>query len=144
MARYGGGVGERDYSGTPLARKLGIREGARVLVLGALPGFVLEGLPAGTDVRTRATGRFDVVLLFSTRRSEVARRFAGLARSLRPDGRLWVCWPKRASGVPTDLTFRDVEGIGLGGGLVDNKSASIDRVFQGVQFVYRLRDRPPG
>ncbi len=87
-------------------------------------------------------GPLDVVVLFTTRRSELARRFPSLARALDPAGRLWVAWPKKASGVPTDLTFADVQGIGLEAGLVDNKSAAIDAVFQGLQFVIRVKDRP--
>ncbi|HXF37309.1 MAG TPA: DUF3052 domain-containing protein [Actinomycetota bacterium] len=130
-------------SGTPLARKLGIRPGARVRLVGAPEGFTVEGLPADVDVRTRAGGRFDVVVLFTARRAELRRRFAPLAGSLRPDGGLWVCWPTKASGRPTDLSFAEVQAVGLGAGLVDNKSASIDPVFQGLRFVYRLRDRPP-
>jgi hypothetical protein len=84
----------------------------------------------------------DVVVLFSTRRAEVVRRFGALARALAPAGRLWVAWPKKASGVATDLDFSTVQRIGLDAGLVDNKSASIDDVFQGLQFVIRLADRP--
>ncbi len=130
-------------SETPLARKLGIRPGSRVRLVGAPDGFSVEGLPADVDLRARGGGRFDVVVLFTARRAELRRRFASLARSLHPDGGLWVCWPKKASGRPTDLSFAEVQAIGLGAGLVDNKSASIDPVFQGLRFVYRLRDRPP-
>jgi hypothetical protein len=83
-----------------------------------------------------------VIVLFTTRRGELLRRFATLARALDPAGRLWVAWPKKASGVATDLTFEDVQRIGLDAGLVDNKSASIDEVYQGVQFVVRVADRP--
>jgi len=132
----------RDSSSTPLPKKLGIREGSRVLVLGAPAGFSLGPLPSGVDLRRRAGGPLDVVVLFATRRSGLERRFAGLARSLVPAGRLWVAWPKKASGASTDLTFDDVQRIGLNAGLVDNKSASIDGVFQGAQFVLRVKDRP--
>jgi hypothetical protein len=132
----------KDYSGTPLPRKLGIREGSRVLLASAPPGFTLGPLPPGSEVLRRAGGTLDVVVLFATRRSELERRFAKLASALDPAGRLWVAWPKRAAKVATDLTFDVVQEAGLSAGLVDNKSASLDQVFQGLQFVYRLKDRP--
>jgi hypothetical protein len=134
----------KDYSGTPLPRKLGIREGSRVLLVSPPPGFTLGPLPPGAELLRRAAGTLDVVVLFATRRSELERRFAALARSLDPAGRLWVAWPKKAAKVETDLTFDVVQEAGLSTGLVDNKSASLDQVFQGLQFVYRLKDRPGG
>ncbi|HLB62437.1 MAG TPA: DUF3052 domain-containing protein [Actinomycetota bacterium] len=134
-------MADKDYSGTPLAKKLGIREGSRVSLVGPPKSFDLGPLPPGTTIGP-ARGRLDVVVLFATKRMQVERRFAGLAKALEPDGRLWVAWPKKASAVPTDLDFDVVQEIGLGAGLVDNKSASVDDVFQGVQFVYRLKDRP--
>lgn len=132
----------KDDSGTPLPRKLGVREGSRVLVVGAPQEFSLEPLPHAVEMAARARGPLDVVVLFTTRRSELARRFAALARALDPAGRLWVAWPKKASAVDTDLTFEIVQRVGLDAGLVDNKSASIDQVFQGLQFVVRVKDRP--
>ena len=135
-------MAERDYSGTPLVRKLGIREGSRVVVLGAPDGFELGALPAGATLLPRVRAPLDVALLFVTRRVELDRRFPRLAHALDPAGRLWVAWPKKASTVATDLSFGSVQAAGLGAGLVDNKSASIDQVFQGLQFVVRLRDRP--
>lgn len=134
--------GHRDYSGTPLATKLGVREGSRVLLTDAPQGFTLGPLPSGVEVVNRARGRLDVVVLFATRRADLRRRFAAPARALDPAGRLWVAWPKKASKVETDLSFELVQTIGLDAGLVDNKSASIDEVYQGLQFVYRLADRP--
>ena len=132
----------RDYSATPLARKLGIREGSRVLVAGPPDGFSLGTLPTGVEMAASARGRLDVALLFVRSHADLRRRFPGLVRALEPNGRLWVAWPKKASGVRTDLTFDLVQGTGLGAGLVDNKSASIDEVYQGMQFVYRRKDRP--
>jgi hypothetical protein len=137
------GAGEhRDYSGTPLPRKLGIREDSRVLVIAAPQGFSLEPLPRGAEVIARARGRLDVAILFATRASVLERRFATLAEAIDAAGRIWVAWPKKASGVPTDMTFDRVQRVGLDAGLVDNKSASIDDVYQGLQFVVRLKDRP--
>jgi hypothetical protein len=131
----------KDYSGTPLPKKLGVRESSRVLVAGAPDGFQLHPIPSGVELVARVRPPLDVVLLFVTRRSDLRRRFPALARALAPAGRLWVAWPKKASPIATDLTFQAVQRVGLDGGLVDNKSGSIDDEFQGVQFVYRLKDR---
>ena len=132
----------KDYSSTPLARKLGIREGSRVLIVGRPDGFELGPVPTAVEMAGAARGRLDVTLLFARRLAELRRRFPGLVRTLDPAGRLWVAWPKKASGLRTDLTFALVQGTGLAAGLVDNKSASIDEAYQGLQFVYRLEDRP--
>ncbi len=131
----------KDYSTTPLPRKLGVREGSRIVVVGAPDDFVLGPLPAGAELLPRAQKGIDVAVLFTTRRSGLDDRFARLARALDSAGRLWVAWPKKAAKLDTDVTFDVVQGIGLAVGLVDNKSASIDQVFQGLQFVYRLKDR---
>lgn len=133
---------EKDYSGTPLPRKLGIREGSRVTLIGVPRGFSLDPIPRGAVVGPRLRADLDVALLFVTRRADLERKFAGPARGLAPDGRLWVAWPKKASGIETDLTFGIVQRHGLDAGLVDNKSASITDVFQGLQFVIRVADRP--
>ena len=135
------GSGHRDYSGTPLAAKLGIRAGSRVLVVWPPPEFSLGRLPTGVELLGRARTGLDVAVLFVTREAELRRRFPALAAKLDPAGRLWVAWPKKAAEIRTDLTFERVQGLGLGAGLVDNKSASITEVFQGLQFVVRLADR---
>lgn len=145
-AAYDGRVARehKDYSGTPLPKKLGIREGARVHVAGAPEGFdaALGLLPTGARRLGRAGAAIDVVLLFVTAERDLRSRFARLASGLEPAGRLWIAWPKKASGLSTDLDFGIVQRIGLDAGLVDNKSASITDAFQGLQFVYRLKDRP--
>jgi len=135
------GSGHKDYSATPLASKLGVRKGSRVRLVGAPPGFTLGALPTGVELLSTAQPPLDVAILFVTRLTELRRRFAPLAAKLGPAGRLWVAWPKKASKVGTDLTFDAVQGLGLDAGLVDNKSASVTEVYQGLQFVYRLRDR---
>jgi hypothetical protein len=81
-------------------------------------------------------------VLFVTRASELRRRFGPLVRAMAPAGRLWVAWPKRAANTDTDLDFDLVQHTGLDAGLVDNKSASITTVYQGLQFVRRRADRP--
>jgi hypothetical protein len=135
------GRAHKDYSGTPLPTKLGIREGSEVLLVSAPRGFTLGALPPGVVLRRQARGPLDVVVVFATRRAELDRRFGTLAASLASAGRLWVAWPKKTAAAQTDLTFEIVQRIGLDAGLVDNKSASIDAVFQGLQFVFRLKDR---
>lgn len=129
--------------GRPLAAKLGIREGAAVAVLRA-PDHVpalLAPLPEGARVVTRARGAFDVIVLFATRRAELARRFPPLAARLTPAGGLWVAYPKKASGLAADLDFARVQEVGLEAGLVDNKSCAIDEVWTAVRFVLRMDDR---
>jgi len=132
------------YSGTPLARKLGIKPGARVALVRAPDGFedALDPLPDGVRVRTQARSSQDVVLFFATRLSELERRFNGLARAVSPSGGLWIAWPKRTSNVATDLRESVVRDVGLSHGLVDNKVCAVDDVWSGLRFVYRLRDRP--
>jgi hypothetical protein len=132
-----------DDSGTPLWKKLGIREGSRVLITGEVPdGFSVGRLPPAVALLQRPGRAMDVVLFFSTAISEIDRRFEGLARRMDPAGRLWIAWPKRAGKFDTDTTFEKVQAVGLDAGLVDNKSASITDAFQGIQFVMRLQDRP--
>jgi hypothetical protein len=126
----------RDYSATPLPKKLGINEGSRVALRGAPDGFA-EAL----GISPRRSGEIDVAVLFATRARELERAFGPLARCLAPAGGLWVAWPKKASGRKTDLDFDAVQKTGLDAGLVDNKSCSIDETWQAVRFVIRLRDR---
>ena len=129
------------YSGTPLPQKLGIKAGHRVLLAGAPDGFDLGPLP-DVDLRRRA-GRtpYDVVLLFCTDLRRLEKEFEPQATRLVSNGGLWVAWPKRSSGVPTDLDENRVRAVGLAAGLVDNKVCAIDATWSGLRFVIRLRDR---
>ena len=134
------------YSGTPLVRKLGIKPDSRLGLIGAPDGFddTLGELPLGVRVVRRLGGpMFDVIVAFFDRRSELERRLVTLVGALDYAGGLWLAWPKRASGVPTDLTDNVVRDLGLAIGLVDNKICAIDQVWSGMRLVYRLRDRPP-
>jgi hypothetical protein len=133
-----------DYSSTPLWRKLGIAQGARVLLRGAPGDLALEALaplPAGVRFLARRSRDLDVVVTFVTRGREL-EGLDRLAASLSTAGRLWIAWPKKTSPVPTDLGFAEVQAAGLATGLVDTKSASITDAYQGLGFVRRLRDRP--
>jgi hypothetical protein len=131
------------YSGTPLPRKLGIREGGRVALVDAPESFeaTLGALPDGVMVRRRARGPVDVIVFFTTSRAKLERRIETLRSSLEPAGRLWVAWPKRASGVPTDVTEGVVREIAFAHRLVDNKVAAIDEIWSGLQLVIRVADR---
>jgi hypothetical protein len=133
------------YSGTPLAKKLGIKAGHRVALLGAPTDFeaTLTELPDGVAIQEVLDGDpFDVILLFTPDAAGLKRGFAPAARRLSPAGGLWVAWPKKASGVPTDLTENAARAHGLAVGLVDNKVCAIDEVWAGLRFVIRLKDRP--
>lgn len=130
------------YSGTPLLKKLGIADGKRVALLGA-PRDLPQEL-AGTKARHKLVGAaFDVMVLFATRRADLEKRFAQAAKHLEPAGGLWVAWPKKSSGVTTDLTEDRVREVALAAGLVDNKVCAIDAVWSGLRCVHRLVDRPP-
>ena len=124
------------YSGTPLLQKLGIKEGARVRLAGAPDGFART-----IGVAPRSRGEADVVVLFTRSLSALERDFPRLRKSLHPDGGLWVAWPKKSSGVPTDVDENRVRAVGLGHGLVDNKVCAIDDTWSGLRFVVRLKDR---
>jgi hypothetical protein len=132
------------YSGTPLPKKLGIQDGTTVALVAAPAGFAraLVPLPDGVEVREQARGKLDVIVFFATRERELARRLPVMARALRPNGGLWVAWPKKASCVATDLTFDPVQQTGLDCGLVDNKVCAIDDTWSALRFVSRVTDRP--
>jgi hypothetical protein len=134
---------ERDYSHVPLARKLGIGAGARVSLIGAPDGVqaLLGELPDGVDIATQARAGTDVAVLFRTQARGLAPAFARVAGTLTPAGGLWVAWPKRSSGVATDVDFDLVQRTGLAAGRVDNKVCSIDPTWTAVRFVVRRRDR---
>jgi hypothetical protein len=131
------------YSGTPLAKKLGIRAGDTVALIGAPEGFEdeLEGLPDGVTLKRRAGGKPQVVILFTTKAADLQRRFPALAKSVWPDGSLWIAWPKKSSGVPTDVDENRLRDIGLPHGLVDNKVAAINDIWSGLRFVWRKSNR---
>ncbi len=132
------------YSGTPLVRKLGIKPSAAVALIGAPDGFdeTLGELPDGVTVRRSLRGQPDVIVAFFVERPRFGRRLPDLRDALAPDGGLWIAWPKRASGVATDMSENVVRDAGLRAGLVDNKVCAIDEVWSGLRLVYRVKDRP--
>ncbi len=131
---------QHGYSTTPLARKLGITAHTRVVVIAAPPGFAerLEGVP---PPHTRLRGRFDVIVQFADSRATLELRLGPLIAALEHRGGLWIAWPKRASGVRTDLDDHVVRNTALETGLVDNKVCAIDETWSGLRFVRRLGAR---
>jgi len=128
---------EKKYD-TPLVKKLGIKPGCRLLVVNEPDGFrsLLVGLPE--DVQTDFDSEHaDVIVFFSTDPAEVRKQVPRLKKRLAAGGGLWVAWPKKSSGVETDVTFEVVQPAGLATGLVDNKICAIDSTWTGLRFVYR-------
>ena len=155
--------GDAGYSGTPLYRKLGIKDGATVALLGAPAGFEERLLPANAAAVKRmsigalsvssrgvsgskTTGvpvgkPWDVVICFVKDKSTLSRYFPGLAAAVHPAGAVWIAWPKRSSGVATDLTEEVLRDVCLPTGMVDNKVCAIDEIWSGLRFVWRLEHR---
>jgi hypothetical protein len=129
------------YSATPLVEKLGIKADARLTFLDAPVEFasLVGELPAGAKMSAR--GILDFAIVFVTTRTKLEKRFEALIERLTPAGMIWVSWPKKTSGVATELTENVVRDIGLRAGLVDVKVCAIDDTWSGLKFVRRLRDR---
>jgi hypothetical protein len=134
------------YSATPLPQKLGIKTSQRVALINPPADFTdtLGELPPDVELLTDPRGgpALDVIVFFTTVLADLKKRFAGLAKRLTPAGGFWVAWPKKASGVATDLTEDGIRVVGLDVGLVDNKVCAIDDTWSGLRFVIRLQDRP--
>jgi len=122
------------YSGTPLPQKIGVKPGHVVFLDGAPVELGLDGV-------TRLPRQFDIALTFHDRNATLTRRFPQLIARMTTAGMIWVCWPKKASKVPTDLDENVVRDLGLELGVVDVKVAAIDEVWSGLKFVRRLADR---
>jgi hypothetical protein len=133
------------YSTTPLPKKLGIREGALVACVLAPPGFsnVLEPLPKDARIALELPKkeRFDVAIVFARALKDLKKGFISAAKRMSEDGRIWIAWPKKTSGIVTDVTQDDVRQFGLDAGLVDNKVCAIDDTWSGLCFVIRVGDR---
>ena len=131
------------YSGTPLPKKLGIKENYRIGLVNPPKSFVpqLGQLPPKTQIVSSLQAPLDLIVCFVDREATLAQRFPVLAEKLSVNGMIWVAWPKKSSGVKTDLTFDNVQRIGLDCGLVDVKICAIDNTWSGLKFVYRVKDR---
>jgi hypothetical protein len=135
------------YSGTPLVKKLGFKEGFRAALVNPPKNFQRELDPLPDSVTlfdgTLPKG-LDLILLFVDSQKTLAKEFPRLAKKLFPSGMLWIAWPKKASGMNTDLSDNTVRHIGLDAGLVDVKVCAVNDVWSGLKFVYRLKDRTAG
>jgi hypothetical protein len=130
------------YSGKPLPDKLGIVASSRVLLDGAPAGFDLGPLPADVVLHARrGSSPYDLGVLFAPDHTQLVRRWPSLHAAVTPAGRLWVAWPKKASGRVTDLDENVVRAHGLAHGRVDVKVCAIDTTWSGLGFVVRLAER---
>ena len=133
------------YSGTPLIKKLGIKEGHRVSIINAPANFLSElgEVPSGAALLLSARRPLDCVLLFAASEAFMRKRFEKLTSRLSPAGMIWIAWPKKSSGLSTDLSFERVQKAGLALGLVDTKICAVNETWSGLRFVIRLKDRLP-
>ncbi len=131
------------YSGTPLAKKLGIKPGVDIVALGAPADYaeLLDPLPDGATISGELPRSASFLHLFTTERAVLEAKLPRLKEALEKDGILWVSWPKKAAKVETDLDGNVVRSLGLEAGLVDVKVCAVDATWSGLKFVYRLKDR---
>ncbi len=132
------------YSETPLAKKLGIKEGFRLGFVNAPKGFKKElgPLPAGVKISVGHLPKpLDLIILFTDSTRTLKIEFPILAEKLTANGMLWIAWPKKSSGVLTDMAFDIVQQTGLQAGLVDVKICAVNEIWSGLKFVYRIKDR---
>jgi hypothetical protein len=135
------------YSGTPLAKKLGIKEGHVVGLVNEPDEFVglLEPLPEGVDLVRGVRSRRDVVVMFARQRREIESKLAALTKAIFPDGAIWIAWPKKSAakqlGITTDIVEDTLREIALPTGLVDNKVCAIDETWSGLRLVVRRENR---
>jgi len=133
------------YSRTPLAKKLGVKPGHRVALIDAPKGFEdeLAGLPDDAKVARglRGTAPSDVSVVFATSESKLKASLAKAKARMTQDGAVWLCWPKKSSGVETDLSDGTVRKLGLAARLVDNKTCAVTEIWSGLRFVIRVKDR---
>jgi hypothetical protein len=131
------------YSGTPLAKKLGFREHARVCALDAPADYrdLLAPIPAGVAFVARPGKETDIVHVFVKERAVLVRRLDAILRATRPDASIWVSWPKKAAKVPTDITEDTIREVALPLGLVDVKVCAVDAVWSGLKLVIRKENR---
>lgn len=127
------------YSGTPLAKKLGIKPGAKVVVTGAPKSYraSLEPLPEHVTFEKMVSESIELIHLFTDSRAALAAALARYRKAMRPDAIIWVSWPKKASKVPTDITEDTVREVALPLGLVDVKVCAVDEVWSGLKLVIR-------
>lgn len=133
------------YSGTPLVRKLGIKPGTKLIVVGDVPDEYrkwLGPLPERATIAGKGKPPFEAVHVFVTKRAELARHVAHLRKALVPDGYVWISWPKKASKVPTNITEDVIREVALPTGFVDIKVCAVSEVWSGLKLVIRVSERP--
>src|SRR3981081_684281 len=134
------------YSGKPVVQKLGIKPGFRIFTVGAPAAYpdIVGKLPAQVTVVPRLTGSLDMIHIFAARAAGLGDKLRSYREAIVPDGMIWVSWPKKASGVATDLTENGVRDTALALGLVDIKVCAIDDVWSGLKFVIPREQRTKG
>jgi hypothetical protein len=134
------------YSGTPLAKKLGIRAGARLFLRAAPRNYwqLIAPAPEGVSAVRRVDARTDLLHLFATRRAELSEALQGARAAMRADAVIWVSWPKKASRVPTDITEGVIRELALPLGLVDIKVCAVDQTWSGLKLMLRRSERAAG
>ena len=132
------------YSGTPLPQKLGIKPGMILVAIDPPDNYrkLLEPIPSGVNFATRPVGKTKFVHLFVKERRALENHLRAVRQKIAEDAAVWVSWPKKSSGVATDLTEDVIRAIGLANGMVDVKVCAVDDVWPGLKFVFRLKDRP--
>ena len=127
------------YSGTPLVKKLGIKPDSKLVLLRAPDGFrkELAGLPEGVTITTRAAGAPELMVWFVSRRRELEGDIARISAAMGPG--LWIAWPKKSSGLQSDITEDTVRNAGLAHGLVDYKVCAINETWSGLKFARRRK-----
>ena len=131
------------YSGTPLPKKLGIKDGFRVSLIDVPPDVIAE-LKQSLDkceLAGNSKQALDFAMVFTKSSAALTKEFKRISRQLSPAGMIWISWPKKTSGVPTDLNENLIRAIGLAAGLVDVKVCAVTDVWSGLKFVRRLKDR---
>jgi hypothetical protein len=131
------------YSGTPLAQKLGFKSGHTVCAIGAPPDYeeLLAPLPEGVKIARKLRGTEDAIHFFSKDREELTKLLPTLMKGIRPDGMIWISWPKKASGIPSTITEDGIREVALPLGLVDIKVCAVDETWSGLKLVIRRENR---
>ena len=129
------------YSGTPLAKKLGIKEGQRLTLVDAPPEWTVPDLPANVEVGAGLQEPADVVIAFRREAAELSSRIETLGEAIRPNGMVWIAWPRKAGGHDSDITENGIRDVVLPLGLVDVKVAALDDDWSGLKVVWRRERR---
>lgn len=131
------------YSGTPLIKKLGIKEGLNIIIINPPEKYMeyLGELPDSVSVKNKLSGKFDFIQFFTKSKAEFEKKFPTLKNSLVSNGQLWISWPKKSSKVPTDVTEDTIRNFILKNGMVDVKVCAVDEIWSGLKLVFRLKDR---